>query len=108
MFSKQSSLFSLGSHRLAVYGSPFNWNGEELSYNGTSVSMLDETKKSDDVPLKLLPCITDITKHDPDNEQKLLEWQEKNKEPLPVTALLLILNATESLAPGHPELSRLL
>lgn len=35
------------------------------------------------VPLKVLPCPPEIPESDPKREQKLLKWQEKNKEPLP-------------------------
>jgi len=35
------------------------------------------------VPLKVLPSPPDIPETDPQREQKLLEWQEKNKKPRP-------------------------
>jgi hypothetical protein len=35
------------------------------------------------VPLKILPTPPDFPPNDPEREQKLLKWQEKNKEPLP-------------------------
>ena len=35
------------------------------------------------VPLRALPAPPDIPDNDPQREKKLLEWQKKNKEPLP-------------------------
>lgn len=34
------------------------------------------------VPLKVLPCPPDIPESDPNREQKLLKWQEKNSKPV--------------------------
>jgi hypothetical protein len=34
------------------------------------------------IPLQVLPCQPEIPEKDPQREQKLIEWQEKNKKPL--------------------------
>jgi hypothetical protein len=59
----------------------------QMTIEGVRADMVTAQQKFDlerlFVPLKVLPCRPDIPAHDPEREQKLEEWEEKNKEPLP-------------------------